>query len=51
MAHGLKDEFYDEMFKELDDKDVYGIFPMMLRPRSRKYIEHIEKHLIIELMN
>lgn len=48
VAHGLKDEFYDEMFKELDDKDVYGIFPMMLRPRSRKCIE---KHVIIEWMN
>lgn len=35
VAHGLKNEFYDEMFKELDDQDVYGIFPMMLRPRSR----------------
>lgn len=36
VAHGLKPEFYNEIYKELEYKDVYGIFPMMLRPRSRK---------------
>lgn len=38
VAHGLKDEFYNEVYKELEADDVYGIFPMMLRPRSRKVI-------------
>lgn len=37
VAHGLKDEFYNEIYKELEYKDVYGIFPMILRPRSRKF--------------
>lgn len=41
VAHGLKDEFYNEVFKELEYKDVYGIFPMMLRPRSRKLLFNI----------
>lgn len=36
VAHGLKPEFYEEIYKELENTDVYGIFPMMLRPRSRK---------------
>lgn len=36
VAHGLKEEFYNEVYRELEDQDVYGIFPMMLRPRSRK---------------
>ncbi|XP_063368950.1 glucose dehydrogenase [FAD, quinone] [Cydia amplana] len=38
-AHGLTDEFYNEVFGEINNKDVFGIFPMMLRPKSRGYIK------------
>ena len=38
-AHGLTDEFYDYMFKEINSKDVFGVFPMMLRPKSRGFIK------------
>lgn len=34
-AHGLKDEFYDEFMGDITNKDVFGVFPMMLRPKSR----------------
>ncbi|EFN64469.1 Glucose dehydrogenase [acceptor] [Camponotus floridanus] len=37
-AHGLTDEFYNEVFSELNNRDVFGVFPMMLRPKSRGYI-------------
>lgn len=37
-AHGLKDEFYNEVFSELNEKDIFGVFPMMLRPKSRGYL-------------
>ncbi|XP_022916166.1 glucose dehydrogenase [FAD, quinone]-like [Onthophagus taurus] len=33
-AHGLSDEYYNEVFEEINYKDQFGIFPMMLRPRS-----------------
>ncbi|XP_025837654.1 glucose dehydrogenase [FAD, quinone] isoform X1 [Agrilus planipennis] len=33
-AHGLSDEFYEAVYRSIDFKDVYGIFPMMLRPHS-----------------
>lgn len=38
-AHGLTDEFYNEVFSEINNKDVFGIFPMMLRPKSRGFIK------------
>lgn len=38
-AHGLRDEFYEELFGEISNKDVFGIYPMMLRPKSRGYIK------------
>lgn len=38
-AHGLTDEFYNEVFGELHNKDVFGIFPMMLRPKSKGFIK------------
>ncbi|KAL0266697.1 UNVERIFIED_CONTAM: hypothetical protein PYX00_009170 [Menopon gallinae] len=34
-AHGLTQEFYDEAFSSINNKDVFGVFPMMLRPKSR----------------
>ncbi|CAG9791392.1 unnamed protein product [Diatraea saccharalis] len=38
-AHGLTDDFYEEVFGEINNKDVFGIFPMMLRPKSRGFIK------------
>ncbi|KAK0076520.1 hypothetical protein PV325_005251 [Microctonus aethiopoides] len=38
-AHGLTDEFYNELFSEINNKDVFGVFPMMLRPKSRGEIK------------
>jgi choline dehydrogenase len=38
-AHGLTDEFYNEVFSEINNKDVFGVFPMMLRPKSRGFIK------------
>ncbi|XP_055388461.1 glucose dehydrogenase [FAD, quinone] [Condylostylus longicornis] len=43
-AHGLSDEFYNEVFSEINNKDVYGIFPMMLRPKSRGLIRLVSKN-------
>lgn len=39
IAHGLKDEFYEDMFSTINNKDVFGVFPMMLRPKSRGFIK------------
>lgn len=39
IAHGITDEFYDYMFKDIRNQDVFGVFPMMLRPKSRGYIK------------
>ncbi|XP_031329963.1 glucose dehydrogenase [FAD, quinone]-like, partial [Photinus pyralis] len=38
-AHGLSDEFYDAVFKSINAKDVFSIFPMMLRPKSTGVIK------------
>lgn len=38
-AHGLTDNFYNEVFSEINNQDVFGIFPMMLRPKSRGFIK------------
>ncbi|XP_075218093.1 glucose dehydrogenase [FAD, quinone] [Lycorma delicatula] len=37
-AHGLTKEFYNEFLGEISNKDVFGVFPMILRPKSRGYI-------------
>lgn len=39
VAHGLTDEFYDHMYKDIRNRDVFGVFPMMLRPKSRGFIK------------
>lgn len=39
VAHGLTDEFYDYMFRDVRNKDIFGVFPMMLRPKSRGFIK------------
>jgi choline dehydrogenase len=38
-AHCITQEFYDEYFASVNKKDVFGIFPMILRPKSRGYIK------------
>ncbi|XP_028172924.1 glucose dehydrogenase [FAD, quinone]-like [Ostrinia furnacalis] len=38
-AHSLTDDFYNEVFAEINNQDVFGIFPMMLRPKSRGFIK------------
>lgn len=39
VAHGITDDFYDYMFKDIRNHDVFGVFPMMLRPKSRGFIK------------
>lgn len=39
IAHGITDEFYNAMFADIRNKDVFGVFPMMLRPKSRGFIK------------
>jgi choline dehydrogenase len=39
LAHGITDEFYDYMYADMRNKDIFGIFPMMLRPKSRGFIK------------
>ncbi|XP_056642947.1 glucose dehydrogenase [FAD, quinone] [Diorhabda sublineata] len=38
-AHGLTDEFYKAVYEEINYKDTFGIFAMMLRPKSRGEIK------------
>lgn len=38
-AHGLSDEFYKEVYSGINYKDMFGIFPMMLRPKARGEIK------------
>lgn len=38
-AHGLTNEFYNEVFGKINNRDVFGVFPMMLRPKSRGFIK------------
>lgn len=42
-AHGLSDEFYNSVFRKIDEKDVFGVFPMMLRPKSRGFLKLASK--------
>lgn len=38
-AHGLRDDFYERVFGPLNNKDVWSVIPMLLRPRSRGIIK------------
>ncbi|KAJ8873255.1 hypothetical protein PR048_026889 [Dryococelus australis] len=38
-AHGITQKFYDEVFGNITGRDVFGIFPMILRPKSRGYLK------------
>uniref|UniRef100_A0A2A4K2X4 Glucose-methanol-choline oxidoreductase N-terminal domain-containing protein n=1 Tax=Heliothis virescens TaxID=7102 RepID=A0A2A4K2X4_HELVI len=37
--HGLMDTFYDAVFRPINDMDVWSIIPMLLRPRSKGFIQ------------
>uniref|UniRef100_A0A023F5C8 Putative glucose dehydrogenase acceptor-like protein n=1 Tax=Triatoma infestans TaxID=30076 RepID=A0A023F5C8_TRIIF len=37
-AHCLTDTFYDSVFKDINNRDVFGVFPMIMRPKSRGVI-------------
>lgn len=37
--HGLTDEFYNSVFRPINNKDVWSIIPMLLRPKSKGYIQ------------
>ncbi|PSN57087.1 Glucose dehydrogenase [FAD, quinone] [Blattella germanica] len=38
-AHCLREDFYDEYFGSIKGKDAFGIFPMLLRPKSKGYMQ------------
>nr|CAD7392756.1 unnamed protein product [Timema cristinae] len=38
-AHGITQNYYDEVFGNITNLDVFGIFPMILRPKSRGYLK------------
>lgn len=44
VAHGLTEEFYKDMYEEVSNRDVFGIFPMMLRPKSRGVVKLASKN-------
>ncbi|XP_026740785.1 glucose dehydrogenase [FAD, quinone] isoform X2 [Trichoplusia ni] len=37
--HGLMDTFYDAVFRPINNMDVWSIIPMLLRPRSKGFIQ------------
>ncbi|KAK6640558.1 hypothetical protein RUM44_012254 [Polyplax serrata] len=37
-AHGLTQKFYEENFASINHRDVFGVFPMILRPKSRGFL-------------
>lgn len=38
-AHGLSDAFYERVFGPINNKDVWSVIPMLLRPKSRGFIK------------
>lgn len=44
LAHGLKPQFYEDMYGELRNKDAFSILPMILRPKSRGHIKLKSKY-------
>ncbi|XP_076299214.1 glucose dehydrogenase [FAD, quinone] [Lasioglossum baleicum] len=38
-AHGLTDDFYNDIYGKINERDVFGVFPMILRPKSRGRIK------------
>lgn len=38
-AHGLTDAFYNKVFGQVNNRDVWSVIPMLLRPRSKGVIK------------
>lgn len=38
-AHGLTDEFYENVFAPINNQDVWSAIPVLLRPKSRGFIK------------
>ncbi|XP_060815321.1 glucose dehydrogenase [FAD, quinone] [Bombus pascuorum] len=38
-AHGLTDDFYNQVFQNINYRDLFGVFPMLLRPKSRGFVK------------
>lgn len=38
-AHGLRDDFFEEFMGDIVNRDTFGVFPMILRPKSRGYLK------------
>ncbi|XP_038217471.1 glucose dehydrogenase [FAD, quinone]-like isoform X2 [Zerene cesonia] len=38
-VHGLTEKFYDAVFRPINNMDVWSIIPMLLRPKSKGYIQ------------
>ncbi|KAF2897781.1 hypothetical protein ILUMI_08392, partial [Ignelater luminosus] len=38
-AHGLTDEFYKKVFEPINNRDVWSVIPVLLRPRSKGFIK------------
>ncbi|KAL0818220.1 hypothetical protein ABMA28_008722 [Loxostege sticticalis] len=38
-VHGLTENFYDAVFRPINNMDVWSIIPMLLRPRSKGFIQ------------
>lgn len=39
IAHGLKTEYFNEVYGDLVDRDTISVLPMILRPKSRGFIK------------
>lgn len=39
VAHGLSEQFFEEMYGDLLGQDTFSIVPMILRPKSRGFIQ------------
>ncbi|XP_065349958.1 glucose dehydrogenase [FAD, quinone]-like [Cloeon dipterum] len=38
VAHGIREDYYQEVYREISNQDVFGIFPMIMRPKSTGFI-------------
>ncbi|XP_065350182.1 glucose dehydrogenase [FAD, quinone] [Cloeon dipterum] len=38
-AHGITDELYEKVYRPIDNRDVWSVLPVLLRPRSRGVIK------------
>nr|XP_013189587.1 unnamed protein product [Amyelois transitella] len=38
-VHGLTEQFYDAVFRPINNMDVWSIIPMLLRPKSKGFVQ------------